>query len=308
MISAVMNKTVRQIVLPLLAAMIWGISFVAQKVSTMGAFLFDSMRSFVAVPFILLLIFFLNKRDARHLLSEPDREDTRLLWTGGTVLGLFLTFAMYTQQLGMNLGADAGKAGFLTAMYVVLVPVIGILLKKRTPALTWVAVAVALVGLYFLSIKSGSTFHIEGADLLLILSAILYAFQILAAGHFASKCDPVKLSCIQFLVCAVVSLIFGLLFETFSLKAIMNHIWPILYLGVLSSGVGYTLQMVAEKGTNASVVSLLLSMESVFSALAGAMILKEQMTGREYLGAAFMLLAVVLNVLGPVKKKKTVSA
>ena len=298
------SKNFRQIAVPLIAALVWGVSFVAQKVSTMGAFFFDASRSFVAVIFLLFLILILTKGDVKHLLSEKTKKETAALWTGGFVTGLFLTFAMYAQQQGMNSGTDAGKAGFLTALYVVLVPVFSIFFRKKTPVLTWVAVAVALVGLYFLSIKAGSGFSIEGSDLLLLLSAFLYAFQIIFVGKYATVSHPVKLSCLMFLFCTVISLILGFIFEKFSFAAVAENLWPILYLGVVSSGIGYTLQMVAEKGTNAAVVSLFMAMESVFSVIAGAIFLHERMTGREYLGAGIMLVAVVLNVLGPIVENR----
>ena len=299
-----MSKTFRQIILPLIGAVIWGVSFVAQKVSTMGAFLFDAARSFVAVAFILILILVVTKGDVKHLLREETKEGTGALWLGGLVCGLFLTFAMYSQQTGMNMGTDAGKAGFLTALYVVLVPVFGVLFKKKTPFFTWIAVAVAFAGMYFLSIKSGTVFSIEGSDLLMLLCAFLYACQILSVSFFAAKCHPVKLSCLQFLTCAVVSLVLGLIFEPFSLASIRENLWPILYLGIVSSGIGYTIQIVAQKGTNPAVVTLFMSMESVFSVIAGALILGERMTGREYLGAGLMFIAVALNVLSPLKERR----
>ena len=299
-----MSKTFRQIILPLIGAVIWGVSFVAQKVSTMGAFLFDASRSFIAVGFILIMILVMTKGDWRHLVSEKTKEETRFLWLGGLVAGVFLTFAMYTQQSGMNMGTDAGKAGFLTALYVVLVPVLSIFLRKKTPVFTWIAVGVALFGMYFLSIKAGTVFSIEGSDLLMLLCAFLYACQILAVSYFAQRCHPVKLSCLQFLVCAVISLVLAFVFEPISFGAIGENIWPILYLGVVSSGIGYTIQIVAQKGTNPAVVTLFMSMESVFSVIAGAVFLSERMTGREYLGAGLMLAAVVLNILGPLFEKR----
>jgi len=187
---------------------------------------------------------------------------------------------------------------------VVLVPVFSIFFRKKTPLLTWVAVGVAFVGLYFLSIKAGSGFSVEGSDMLLLLSALLYAFQIIFVGKYATLSNPVKLSCLMFLFCAVISTVAGFIFERFSFAAITENLWPILYLGIVSSGIGYTLQMVAEKGTNAAVVSLFMSMESVFSVLAGAVFLHERMTFREYLGAGIMMAAIVLNVLGPLLEER----
>ncbi|MBO4412154.1 MAG: DMT family transporter [Lachnospiraceae bacterium] len=299
-----MKQIFRQVILPLIGAVIWGVSFVAQKVSTMGAFWFDASRSFVAVAFLLVLILFVTKGDWRHLLSERTRKETGTLWLGGLVCGTFLTFAMYCQQTGMNLGADAGKAGFLTALYVVLVPVFGVFLKKKTPVFTWIAVGIALFGLYFLSIKAGTVFAIEGADLILLTCAVLYACQILAVSFFATKCHPVKLSCLQFLVCAVTSLVLGVFFEPVTAEMFRENLWPILYLGMISSGIGYTIQIVAQNGTNEAIVSLFMSMESVFSVIAGAVFLSERMTGREYLGAGLMFVAVVLNIIGPLSERR----
>ncbi len=284
----------RSVFLPLLAALIWGTAFVAQKISTIGALLFNASRSIIAVIFLLVLILILTKGDFRHVLSEPDKKATRDLWVGGTLCGLSLAIATFFQQQGMNLGTEAGKAGFLTALYIMLVPVLGIFLKKKTGFKVWICVILAVVGLYFLSVPAGS-FTIRMSDLLVTFCGFCFAVQIQCIDRFSVKCHCVKLSCIQFLVSFAVSFLAALIFEDVSIAGISENLYPILYLGIFSSGIAYTLQMVAQKGNNPAVVSVLLSMESVFSVLAGALFLHEVLTLREYLGCLIMLAAVLLT-------------
>lgn len=284
----------RSVFLPLLAALIWGTAFVAQKISTIGALLFNASRSIIAVLFLLGLILVLNKGDVRHVLSEPDKKATKELWVGGILCGLSMGIATFFQQQGMNMGTEAGKAGFLTALYIMLVPVLGIFLKKKTNFKVWICVALAVIGLYFLSIPKGS-FTIRMSDLLVICCGFMFAVQIQCIDHYSVKCDCVKLSCIQFITSFTVSFLGALIFEKVSFAGIMENLYPILYLGVFSSGIAYTLQMLAQKGNNPAVVSVLMSMESVFSVLAGALFLHEILTMREYLGCLIMLAAVLLT-------------
>ena len=295
-----MPDKLRTTLLPLLAAFIWGIAFVAQKGNTVGALTFNASRSIVAFLFLLVVIAVMSKGDVKHLLVGKTPEETRAIWIGGFWCGASLAVACFLQQSGLDADTEAGKAGFLTAMYIVLVPILGLALKKSAPLNVWVAVAVAVVGLYLLCVKEGSV--IRSSDLVVLACSLVFAIQILFIDHYSPHCDGVKLSCVQFLVCFVISIVPALVMEDISLPALSQSVWPILYLGIFSSGVAYTLQIVAQKNANPTVVSLLLSMESVFSVLAGALLLGEVLSGREYLGCVAMAVAVVLAQL-PERKK-----
>ena len=288
-----MNQKIRQTVLPFIAATLWGISFVFQKESTklLGPFTFSALRTLLGFLVLVLFIFFRNK-----VIRKPDNTPikSKTLWTGGILCGIALFVATNLQQFGL-VETDAGKTAFITALYIVLVPVFALVLKKKVPALVWISVAVALVGMYFLCIKNG--FTIEIGDLLVLLCAAAFAVQILIVDRFVSLVDGVKLSCIQMLVSGTLSAICALLTEETTLTAVIDCAVPILYLGIFSSGVAYTLQVVAQKGTNPTVVSLILSLESVIGAIASAIALHERLLPREYLGSALMLVAVVLAQL-----------
>ena len=288
-----MNPKVRQTVLPFIAATLWGISFVFQKESTklLGPFTFSALRTLLGFAVLALFILFRNK-----VIRKPDDTPikSKTLWTGGVCCGVALFVATNLQQFGL-VETDAGKTAFITALYIVLVPVFGLVIKKKAPALVWVSIAVAVVGMYFLCIKNG--FTIESGDLLVLACAAAFAVQILIVDRFVSFVDGVKLSCIQMLVSGMLSAICALLTEKATLTAIIDCAVPILYLGIFSSGVAYTLQVVAQKGTNPTVVSLILSLESVIGAIASAIALKEQLLPREYIGSALMLVAVVLAQL-----------
>ena len=288
-----MNQKIRQTVLPFIAATLWGISFVFQKESTklLGPFTFSALRTLLGFLVLVLFIFFRNK-----VIRKPDNTPikSKTLWTGGIFCGLALFVATNLQQFGL-VETDAGKTAFITALYIVLVPVFALVLKKKAPALVWISVAVALVGMYFLCIKNG--FTIEIGDLLVLLCAAAFAVQILIVDRFVSLVDGVKLSCIQMLVSGTLSAVCALLTEETTLTAVIDCAVPILYLGIFSSGVAYTLQVVAQKGTNPTVVSLILSLESVIGAIASAIALHERLLPREYIGSALMLVAVVLAQL-----------
>ncbi|MDO5453157.1 MAG: DMT family transporter, partial [Eubacteriales bacterium] len=207
--------------------------------------------------------------------------------------GTMLTVAANLQQAGIAL-SGAGKSGFITALYVVLVPVLGIFLKKRVPARVWISVLIAVIGLYLLSIKPGE-FTITRGDFLLILCALAFSFQIMTIDRYSLLVNGIELSCVQFAVVAIESGILMLLFSDVSLADFTAVIGPILYAGILSSGVAYTLQIISQKGANPTLVSLLMSLESVFAVLSGAIVLHEHLTGREYLGCVVMFAAIVLS-------------
>ena len=299
-----MNSRIRHTLFPILAAFIWGTAFVAQSVSAdyVGPFTFNMLRAGIAavVLFVILLIFQRAKRQPLRAIA-PTGKDKRRLLVGGVCCGVALAIASNFQQLGLG-DTSAGKAGFITALYIVLVPVLGLFLRKKVPLLVWGAVAAAVVGLYLLCVKEG--FSIAPSDLYVLLCALVFAVHILVIDHFAPQVNGVALSCVQFVVVTVLSGIGALLTEEIVWANILHCLWPILYVGIFSSGVAYTLQILAQKDANPTVVSLLLSLESVFSVLAGAVLLHETMSGREYLGCVLMLLAVVAAQLPTPKKKE----
>ncbi|MBQ8280425.1 MAG: DMT family transporter [Roseburia sp.] len=284
-----MNKFVmRQSLLLLLTAIIWGVAFVAQSVGMdyVGPFTFITARSaigaIVLVPYIML----------RQRRSEEKEGDEKHLILGGICCGVLLFVASSLQQIGV-MHTTVGKAGFVTAMYIVIVPLIGIFFRKKAGIKLWSGVALAVTGLYFLCMTSGSV-SIQMGDMLTFLCAIAFAFQIMAVDYFAPKVDGVKLSFMQFVVCIILGGVATLLFESPSVEQIWQAWLPILYAGALSSGVGYTLQIVGQRGMNPTVASLIMSMESVVSVIAGWAILGEALSGRELLGCALMFGAIIL--------------
>lgn len=290
------SKFVRQNIFPVLAAFIWGTAFVAQSVAAdiVQPFTFNASRAFVGFLFLLVLCAVLRIKEK----PRYDRRYDRDLIIGGICCGIALTLATNLQQKGLET-TTSGKAGFITALYIVLVPIFGLLLKKKAPRMIWLSVALAVVGLYFLSINE--QLSITVGDLYMLVCAFCFTGHILVIDHFTEKVSGVELSCMQFLVVALLSGGGMLLTESPSWSGIVACAGPILYVGIMSSGVAYTLQILAQKGSNPTVVSLLLSLEAVFATVSGAIILHEIMSGREILGCALMLVAVVLAQL-PGKK------
>ena len=284
-----MNKFVlRQSLILFLTATIWGVAFVAQSVGMdyVGPFTFLASRSvigaIVLIPYILI-------KD-KH--KEKKNTTPKFIMIGGACCGTLLFLASILQQIGI-VYTTVGKSGFITAMYIVLVPIIGIFLKKKAGIKIWCGVLLAVIGLYLLCMKPGSI-AIQKGDVLVFLCAIVFAFHILTVDYFAPKVDGVKLSCIQFVTCAVLATIGMVLFETPSMEQILQAWMPILYAGVLSSGVGYTLQIVGQRGMNPTVASLIMSLESVISVIAGWIILGQSLSSRELFGCVLMFGAIVL--------------
>ncbi len=308
-----MKSLLRQTLLPLLAAFIWGTAFVAQSLGSesMSPFGFNAVRNIIASVFLLLLVFVFDRYYRRNgnesyeeylktftipegmSLENFQKKQKRGLLRGGLLCGIALTVAMNLQQSGVG-DSGAGKAGFITALYVVLVPVFSIFLNKKVPARVWVSVGLAVAGLYLICIKEG--FVIAASDAYLLCCAFAFTVQMLLVDHYATYVDGVKLSYVQFTVVAILSGILMLLFEDIPpVEVLKAAAVPILYTGVLSSGVAYTLQIISQKDANPTVVSLLLCMESVFATLAGAFLLKERLLPREYIGCIVMFAAVILS-------------
>lgn len=300
---------VRQNVFPVLAALIWGTAFVAQSMGAdyVGPFTFTAARSAVAFVFLLVLCLALRARRRRDFRGEaaPRPGSRRDLAVGGVCCGVALTVATNLQQMGLET-TTSGKAGFITALYIVIVPIAGIFLHKKAPRAIWLSVALAVVGLYLLCVQE--SFSITEGDWYVLLCSFCFAGHILIIDHFTQRVDGVALSCVQFLVVAVLSAGVMLAREPVDLAGIRACLVPILYVGIFSSGVGYTLQILAQKDSDPTVVSLLLSLESVFATVAGALILGDRMSGKEYLGCVLMLAAVVLAQLPDFRNRRSAPA
>lgn len=303
-----MQKTqLRNSLLLLLTAAIWGVAFVAQSVGMdhVGPFTFNMVRSLIGGIVLIPCIFLLDKINPSRDTPKTPQEQAKYkktLITGGICCGIFLALASNFQQMGIKY-TTVGRAGFITACYIVIVPILGLLFfKKKCRSTIWIAVALALVGLYLLCITDG--FSIGKGDLLVLVCAILFSFHILVIDHFSPLVDGVRMSCIQFFVCGILSGIFAFLLETPNMADIRMAWAPILYAGVLSCGVAYTLQIVGQKNMNPTVASLILSMESCISVLAGWAILGQKLTARELSGCVLMFAAIILAQLPEKVKAK----
>ena len=300
------HNQVRQVVFPILAAFIWGTAFVAQDLcaDSIGTFAFNATRYFIAVLALLVVIAVSDKakKNRPTPTAEEKKAANKQLWLGGLCCGVALAIASNFQQAGLVAGTDAGKAGFITALYVVLVPVFGLFFKRKVSLPVWIAVVCSVVALYLLCIKGD--FSLAAGDLLILVCAVCFAVHILVIDHFTAYCDGVKLSCLQFLFAGIISAVCMFLFEDVDFAAIWSCILPLLYVGIFSCGVGYTLQILAQKDSNPTVVTILLSLESVFAVIAGAIILHQQMTAREYIGCVVMFVAVILAQIQFPEKKK----
>lgn len=319
-----MNKVqIRNSLLLLLTATIWGTAFVAQSVGMdyVEPFTFTFARSIIGGIVLIPCIWFLRRLKGRasgSVAQAAESNDaevscngntrtlvTRIEWIGGICCGLALCAASNFQQIGM-VHTTVGKAGFITALYVVIVPIMGLFFKKKVSFVVWICVVLSVVGLYLLCMTEGSLTLAYG-DLLVLICAILFSIHIMVIDYFSPQGDGVVMSCIQFFVCGIVSGVIMLFVETPSVENIMAAAMPILYAGVLSSGVAYTLQIVGQKDMNPTVASLILCLESVVSALAGWLVLNEALSVRELLGCALMFAAIVMaQVPMPMRKVKKI--
>ncbi len=322
-----MKKTsMRSSLTLLLTAVIWGVAFVAQSVGMdyVEPFTFNFTRcilgGLVLIPCIALMDRqkirqesgrektdgSVNAEDAARLSgaaeqekNRKDKAERRTLLVGGICCGIALCVASNLQQIGIQY-TTVGKAGFITALYIVLVPVIEIFFGKKSGVKTWISVVIAVAGLYLLCITEN--FSIGTGDILILLCALAFSVHILIIDYFSPKVDGVRMSCIQFFVCGILSGIMMLIFETPSVGAIMQAWLPIGYAGIFSCGVAYTLQIIGQKGTDPTVASLILSLESVVSVLSGWLILHQSLSRKELLGCLLMFLAIILVQL-PQKAK-----
>lgn len=289
------NKILNPILL-LITAVIWGSGFIAQSVGMdfVEPFTFNCIRSILGGMFLLGYIALINKKRTRTKKSNES------LFIGGLCCGLCLFGGMTFQQIGIQY-TEVGKAGFLTAMYIIIVPVLSVLfLRKKTGIHVWFAVILAVAGIYMLSISDKLV--IGKGDIYEILCALMFSLHILVIDYFNTKADPVKISCVQFFVCGILSGIFMIATENPQIDLLINAWQPIVYAGIVSTGIGYTLQVVGQRNVNPTAASLILSLESVVSVVLGFFLLNQQLTQREIYGCVCMFVAIVLSQL-PIKNK-----
>lgn len=300
------TKQLRGGAMLMLTALIWGTAFVAQSVGMdyLGPCAFTATRNFIGCVALLPVIALASRlRSGAQPEEAAPAPGKKALFGWGAACGLLLGGATLLQQAGMQT-ASAGKAGFLTALYIVIVPVLGIFLGRRPGLKVWMGVVLALVGAYLLSVKGGA--GIASGDLLVIASAVVFSLHILVIDSVPAGMDGVRLSCVQFLVAGAFALVLALFLETFTWRDILSAWVPLLYTGVVSSGVGYTLQILGQRTVNPTVASLILSLESVFAALAGWEILGQALSLRELFGCALVFVAVILAQL-PSKKGRAIN-
>jgi len=296
-----MSKKLRGNMMLFTAALIWGVSFVAQKAGMeyIGPFTFNGIRfliGFLALFPVILIINGIQKRKTIEqsidgTMDSKEKTNRKTLMIGGLSCGIILFLASTVQQLGM-VYTTAGKSGFITALYIVLVPILGLLGRSKIRPILWFCVAMATIGLYLLCIQKG--FFISKGDLLVLVSAFGFAGHILAIGHFSPKADSIQLASLQFLIAGLLSVPFMLHFETIRWVDIVASAQPLLYAAVMSCGVAYTLQIIAQKDTSPTVASLIMSLESVIAVIAGILLLGEHISSREVWGCVIMFAAILL--------------
>ena len=328
--TAAKNTSLRSSLLLLLCATLWGTTFVAQSIASdiIQPFTYLACRSLLGFVCVLPLALLLNRNRsasaAEHSVSGLKDSSSEnkivspgasvssearsssaprksLLLIGGLLCGLFLCTASFLQQTGIG-GTTVGKAGFITALDIVIVPILGLFLKRYCSPLVIPAVVLAIVGFYLLCIKEG--FSVNRADLIVLISSFVYSLQILTVDHFSRIVNPIRLSCLQLLFCGLFSMVCAFLFESPDLSAIWACRGPIAYAGILSSAVAYTLQILGQRGLHPAAASLLMSLESVIAALSGLLILGDALSSRELLGCVLVFAAVILAQLPVPHRKK----
>ncbi len=279
-----------------LTAFIWGVAFVAQSVGMeyVRPFTFNACRFLIGGIVLIPCIVLFGKKNKR---KEPKNQKTAVV--GGICCGSILFAASSFQQFGVA-STTVGKAGFITALYIVIVPLLGIFLRKRIPWSVWVSVVLATIGMYLLCMTEG--LKVGKGDIYVFVCAICFSFHILVIDYFSPKTDGVVMSCVQFFTAGIISAIMMLIFENPKLSAVFAAWAPILYAGILSCGVAYTLQVVAQKNTDPVLASLILSLESAFSLLAGWVILGQKLSPKELGGCGLVFCAIILAQI-PVERK-----
>lgn len=289
-----------------LAALIWGTAFVAQSLGADGlsACAFTASRSFIAGFFLLGLSFVTDKLTEKKQgvkLQKPDKKALKTLIIGGICCGAALAIASTVQQFGIQY-TTVGKAGFITTLYIIFVPIFGIFIKRKASPAVYISAVIAMAGLYLLCVTE--KFTISKGDLYVLVCAVFFSFHILIIDRFSPKVNPIKLSCLQFFTAGIILLIPTLLFEKPAVSDILASWKYLLYTGILSSGIAFTLQIVAQKNINPTVASLLMSLESVFSALSGWLILNQKLSLKELCGCALVFIAIIITQISENKPQK----
>ena len=294
------KKSLRGSLLLLLGSVIWGAAFVAQRVGMdhMGPFTFNGVRMLLAwLVMIPVMVLFERKNRKDPDYKAPDPKEQRL---SGVICGALLFIASSLQQMGL-VSTTAGKAGFITALYVVLVPVAAWFLFRKNPGkVIWLGVAIAVIALWLLCMPADGGFDLRGGDLLVLGCAVCFTFQILCVDHYAPRVSGVKLARDEFLVTGGLSMLIALATEPITCEGLREALIPILYAGIMSGAAGYTLQVLGQRDTDPTVASLIMCMEAVFAVLTGALLIGEKMTVRETVGCVLMFFAVILAQLSPV--------
>ncbi len=287
----------------LVAAFIWGSAFVAQTTGAehVGPFTFICLRNVLGAVILLPVIFTLDTIKKKNgTYHKPEKKDYKALFSGGLVCGIALCLASVFQQAGIDKGTEPGKAGFITALYILLVPIFSLFLKKRVRPLIWACVAVSVVALYLLCVKEDNSVSLS--DIYVLICAALYSVHILVIDKVSASTDGVRLSAVQFAVASVLSFLPALIYEGVDLDAILAAAPSIAYAGIFSSGVAYTFQIVGQKRTEPTLASMIMSLESVFAVLTSLVILHQVPTLREGIGCALMFVAIIVAQL-PEKQK-----
>ncbi|MBR5314152.1 MAG: DMT family transporter [Clostridia bacterium] len=283
-------KKFRAAIMLMMAALVWGaaMSFQVEGMDHVGPVTLQAVRFLLGGTVLLPAVFILGKKDPG---ADKESYKSSGVLVGGAICGVFLMIACTLQQLGLQF-TTAGKAGFLTSLYIIIIPILGIFLKKKISLGIWGSVALAMLGMYLLCMKESLV--LSRGDTLVFISAIVFSFQIMAVAKYASVYNALKLSCIQFYVCGILSAIVMFIFETPDITSILNAWVPILYLGAASCGIGYTFQTIAQKDLQPAIASIIMSLESVFAALFGWILLGQKMSVREILGCVIMFAAIIL--------------
>ena len=305
-----MSKKLKSDIMLLITAIIWGSAFVAQKAGTvLEPFTYNGIRMLIGGLVLIPVIFLFKKINKEDPDSVPKTElekqaEKKTLMIGGLSCGVVLCIASSLQQFGMFFDTDAGKTGFITSLYIVIVPILGLFLHKKVKPVIWFCVALGAVGFYLLCMAGkGGSFTLTTGDMFVLLCAFASSCHILVVDYFAPKCDGIKLSCIQFLTAGIIGIVCMLIFESPVIADILDCWLPILYCGVFSSGIAYTLQVLGQEHAEPSVASLILSLESVFAVLFGVLLIGESLTLYEGIGCVVIFIAVIISQL-PSKEER----
>ena len=291
------NKAMQANLMMLLAASIWGFAFVAQRVGmeTMGPHWFNSLRFFIGVVALTPVVIWMDRTQAKSSIEGP-KSSTKSLLMGGAVAGLLLFIGATFQQVGLQY-TTAGKAGFITGMYIFFVPLIGLFFRMKTGLGTWLGAAIALWGLYLLSINED--FTLSKGDTLQLICAVAFAGHVLMIGYLASRMDTVKLSLVQFFVAGLLAMMLALYFEQLTWGMIKSTALPLLFAGVMSTGIAYTLQTIAQQHAHPSHAAIILSSEGVFAVIGGFLLLNEVLPAQGLLGCGLILVGMLMSQLMP---------